>query len=244
MRKQSSEKLQKVLANLGLASRRTIEEWIQAGRIKVNNQIAKIGMRVDLHDVIKVDNRVVRMPRHETKTRLILYHKPEGEICSREDPERRRTVFMSLPKLAQGRWIGIGRLDINTSGLLLFTNDGELANKLMHPSANLEREYAVRIYGNVDEEVLKKLQQGVILEDGKAKFEKIIDAGGEGRNHWYHVIVKEGKNRLVRRLWESQNVKISRLIRIRFGNYTLPKHLRIGKWMEIECSLDGAKRNQ
>lgn len=233
MQRSNTEKLQKVLARSGLASRRTIEEWIVAGRIKVNNQIAQIGMRVGARDVIKVDGRIVRMPRKQAEPRLILYHKPEGEICSRNDPERRPTVFMNLPKLPQGRWIGIGRLDINTSGLLLFTNDGELANKLMHPSANLEREYAVRVFGHVDEAILSRLQKGVKLEDGKAQFEKIIDAGGEGRNHWYHVTVNEGKNRLVRRLWESQGVTVSRLIRIRFGNYTLPKNLRMGKWVEL-----------
>lgn len=230
-----SEKIQKVLANAGLASRRQIEDWLRAGRVVVNGSLAKLGDRITLDDKVKVDGREIQLIKSASKkTRVILYHKPEGEICSRSDPEKRPSVFDRLPMLRNGRWISIGRLDFNTSGVLLFTNDGELANRLMHPSANIEREYAVRVQGTVTQDMLKKMKQGVQLEDGKAFFSEIKDAGGEGTNHWYHVIVKEGRNRLVRRLWESQNVKVSRLIRIRFGNLTLPRQLRKGRWMELE----------
>ena len=229
-----SEKIQKVLANAGLASRRQIEEWLREGRVVVNGATAKLGDRMTLDDTVRVDGREVNLVKSASqKTRVILYHKPEGEICSRSDPEGRPTVFDRLPLLRNGRWISIGRLDFNTSGVLLLTNNGELANRLMHPSSEIEREYAVRIKGQVTPEMLKALKKGVKLEDGVAHFEQITDAGGEGTNHWYHVLVKEGRNRLVRRLWEAQGVTISRLIRIRFGNITLPRLLRRGKWAEL-----------
>lgn len=229
-----SEKIQKVLANAGLASRRQIENWLRENRIIVNGQIAKLGDRITENDKVKVDGRDVNLLKSASKkTRVILYHKPEGEICSRSDPEGRPTVFDRLPMLRNGRWISVGRLDFNTSGVLLLTNDGELANRLMHPSAQIEREYAVRVQGNVTSAMIKTLKKSVKLEDGVAHFEQITDAGGEGTNHWYHVMVKEGRNRLVRRLWESQDVKVSRLMRIRFGSITLPRSLRRGRWEEF-----------
>jgi 23S rRNA pseudouridine2605 synthase len=231
-----SEKIQKVLANAGLGSRREIEGWLREKRISVNGVPAKLGDRIVGNEKVFVDGREVKLIKSKTKkTRVLLYHKPEGEICSRSDPEGRPTVFDHLPLLRNGRWITVGRLDFNTSGILLLTNDGELANKLMHPSSEIEREYATRVQGEVSQAVIKKLKKGVKLEDGYAHFDEIKDAGGEGTNHWYHVLVKEGRNRLVRRLWESQdNLKVSRLIRIRFGNLTLPRGLRRGMWTELE----------
>jgi 23S rRNA pseudouridine2605 synthase len=229
-----SEKIQKVLANAGLASRRQIEAWISEGRISVNGQQAKLGDRISLEDKVRVDGRDIKLLKSTAKRlRVLLYHKPEGEICSRSDPEGRPTIFDHLPLLRNGRWVSVGRLDFNTSGVLLLTNDGELANRLMHPSAEIEREYAVRVQGEVTSSMISQIKKGVALEDGIAKFEQVIDAGGEGTNHWYHVLVKEGRNRLVRRLWESQGVKVSRLIRIRFGNIQLPRMLKRGKWTEL-----------
>jgi len=230
-----TEKLQKVLAREGLASRREIERWIGEGRISVNGKKATLGDRVEVTDKIRVDGRsvAVKAPEKQT-TRVILYHKPEGEVCTRSDPEGRPTVFERLPKMKSGRWINVGRLDFNTSGLLLFTNDGELANRLMHPSSELEREYAVRVFGEVKPEVIKRLTQGVKLEDGIGRFNSVQKRGGAGLNQWYHVIIKEGRNREVRRLWESQGVTVSRLIRIRFGDVSLPKYLARGRWKEIE----------
>lgn len=231
-----TEKIQKVLANAGLASRRQIETWIQEGRIHVNGQIAKLGDRIDITARVRVDGRDVPLVKSANqKTRVLLYHKPEGEICSRKDPENRPSVFDRLPLLRNGRWISVGRLDFNTSGVLLLTNDGELAHQLMHPSREIEREYAVRVQGQVSPDMLKNLKDGIPLEDGiPAHFDMITDAGGEGSNHWYHVLVKEGRNRVVRKLWESQGVNVSRLIRIRFDAVTLPRFLRRGRWMELE----------
>jgi len=228
------EKLQKVLARAGFGSRRGIEKLIAEGRITVGGKVAKLGDRVDSDVQIKIDGKRINLPDDNLETRVIIYHKPVGEICSRNDPEGRPSVFDHLPKLHRSRWVAIGRLDFNTAGLLLFTNDGELANRYMHPSSEIEREYAVRVYGEVDDIILQQLLKGVRLEDGMARFQSIDDAGGEGRNHWYHVVVKEGKNRLVRRLWESQNVTVSRLIRVRFGNVTLPRSLPAGRWAEID----------
>jgi len=230
-----SEKIQKILAHAGLASRRQIELWIRDGRIVINGQVAKLGDRITPDVNIAIDGRVVKLFKSiQQKTRVILYHKPEGEICSRKDPEERPTIFDHLPQLRHGRWISIGRLDFNTSGVLLLTNDGELAHRLMHPSREIEREYAVRILGKVLPNMIKKLKTGIILDDKKAYFDDITDAGGEGTNHWYHVIVKEGRNRMVRRLWESQGLTVSRLIRIRYGMITLPRFLRRGKWQELD----------
>jgi 23S rRNA pseudouridine2605 synthase len=225
------EKLQKVLANAGLGSRRQIEQWITAGRISVNREVAQLGVRVSHGDDIRIDKRRFNWPpKHKAAAapHVLCYHKPVGEICTRRDPEGRPTVFEHLPKAKNGRWIVIGRLDINTSGLLLFTDNGELAHQLMHPAQGLEREYAVRVLGEIHPETLERLKQGVELEDGEARFERIIPAGGQGANHWYHVILREGRNREVRRLWESQGVKVSRLIRIRFGPIHLPAHLHQG----------------
>jgi 23S rRNA pseudouridine2605 synthase len=230
-----SEKLQKVLARAGLGSRREMETWIDAGRVSVNGQVAHLGMRVEETDKIRVDGRPLAPQAVQAgRLRVLLYHKPTGEICSRSDPEGRPTIFDHLPKLQNDRWVAVGRLDFNTSGLMLLTNDGEVANRLMHPSQEFEREYAVRVKGEVNDFMLDQLRKGVELEDGPARFERIHDAGGEGSNHWYHVVIKEGRNREVRRLWESQEVVVSRLIRIRFGPVNLPRNLPHGRWREVE----------
>jgi len=232
----SSERLQKVLAQAGLGSRRAMETWIKQGVIKVNQSVAELGAKVEVGDRVRVDDRQYEVCELDEKERprLLLYHKPDGEISTRNDPEGRKTVFQRLPQLQNGRWIAVGRLDINTSGVLLFTNSGELANRLMHPSSEIEREYAVRILGEVDETMLKNLKQGVELEDGLAKFDSIEDAGGQGSNHWYHVTLKEGRNQEVRRLWTSQGVTVSRLIRVRFGDLLLPRDLRLGKFLDVD----------
>ncbi len=228
------EKLQKVLANLGLGSRRHIEEWISAGRILVDGKVAQLGLRVRPTAKITVDGKPVRQDRHgEDRTHILLYHKPEGEISTREDPQGRPTVFANLPELHRQRWIQVGRLDLNTSGLLIFTTNGALAHYLMHPSKEIEREYAVRILGEVSKETIDALLHGVTLEDGTGKFTRITDAGGTGVNHWYHVIIKEGRQREVRRLWESQGVRVSRLIRIRYASLKLPRTVRPGRFVEL-----------
>ncbi|WP_045158586.1 23S rRNA pseudouridine(2605) synthase RluB [Stutzerimonas stutzeri] len=229
------EKLQKVLARLGIASRRDVEKWIVEGRVKVNGAVATLGQRVDSHDAIAVDGRLLK--REETSQvvrRVLIYNKPDGEICTRNDPEGRPTVFDRLPRPKEGRWINIGRLDINTTGLLLFTTDGELANRLMHPSYEMDREYAVRVRGEVDDEMIERLKTGVMLEDGPARFTDIQEApGGEGFNHWYHCVVMEGRNREVRRLWESQGLVVSRLKRVRFGPVFMTSDLPMGRWREM-----------
>ena len=231
----TGEKLQKVLARIGLGSRREIESWIEAGRISVNGQIASLGARVDSLDQILVDGRPVKRDiANEEARRVMLYNKPEGEVCTRDDPEGRPTVFDRLPRLKHGRWINIGRLDINTSGLLLFTTDGELANRLMHPSYQMDREYAVRVMGEVDEEMIERLKTGVMLDDGPARFTDIVTSGGEGINRWYHVCLMEGRNREVRRLWESQGVRVNRLKRVRFGPVFLGPELPVGRWREMK----------
>jgi 23S rRNA pseudouridine2605 synthase len=230
-----SEKIQKVLANAGLASRRQIEQWLREGRISINGQIAKLGDRITQDVKVRVDGREVKLIKSASKkTRVLLYHKPEGEICTRADSENRPTIFDHLPLLRNGRWISVGRLDFNTSGVLLLTNDGELAHSLMHPSREIEREYAVRVMGQVSPAMLQQLKKGVVIDGAPAHFEQITDAGGENSNHWYHVMVRQGRNRIVRKLFESQGVQVSRLIRIRFGDITLPRMLRRGKWMELE----------
>lgn len=228
------EKLHKVLANAGFGSRREIEGWIERGRITVNGETAKLGLRVSETDNIIVDGKPFRFPSQSRKTRVIAYHKPVGEVCTRDDPEGRTTIFEQLPEIKGGRWISVGRLDISTSGLLLLTTDGELANRLMHPSSEIEREYAVRVLGNVERETLQELKTGVMLDDGKASFDGIIDSGGEGANHWYHVILREGRNREVRRLWEAVGCTVSRLSRIRFGPVQLARGLKPGKWQELQ----------
>lgn len=231
------EKLQKVLARAGFGSRRELEEWINAGRIKVNGKVATLGDRVSASDGITVDGKkLVGKEVAATQQLALLYNKPLGEICTRNDPEGRPTVFDHLPRLQHARWVTVGRLDINTTGLLLFTTDGELANRLMHPSAQIEREYAVRVMGDVSDEMLRNMQKGVLLEDGVASFKSIRDGGGEGRNHWYHVVILEGRNREVRRLWESQGVKVSRLKRVRYGNVQIPSFVKAGKYVELPVS--------
>ena len=232
---ESGEKLQKVLARAGYGSRREIEGWIAEGRITVNKQVAKLGDRVSEHDAILIDGHPPQAHRLAgPKRRVLAYYKPEGEVCTRTDEQGRPTIFDRLPKLRNGRWIAVGRLDINTTGLILLTTDGELANRLMHPSGEVEREYAVRVLGEVTPEMLEMLRRGVILEDGMAYFDAIQEAGGEGANRWYHVVLKEGRNREVRRLWESQGLKVSRLIRVRYGPIKLSRSLRIGQWQELE----------
>lgn len=228
-----SEKLQKVLARSGVGSRREMEEYISAGRVTVDGKVASLGDRIHANQQVRVDGHPVKIAAEaEQVCRVIAYHKPEGEICSRIDPEGRPTVFDRLPKIKDSRWIAIGRLDINTSGLLLFTTDGEMANRLMHPKFEVEREYAVRVFGDVNDAMIQKLRTGVELEDGKANFKKVKAMGGEGINRWFHVVLTEGRNREVRRMWESQGAVVSRLIRIRYGDLLLPKHLPAGGYAE------------
>jgi 23S rRNA pseudouridine2605 synthase len=230
-----SEKLQKVLARVGLGSRRYMEEVIAAGRVSVNGRIAQVGERIEPGDELRIDGRKVQFQlEDEVRRRVLVYYKPEGEICSRNDPDGRPTVFEQLPQIANDRWVMVGHLDINSTGLLLFTNDGELANRLMHPSNEIEREYAVRVMGEVTTEARKNLLAGVELDDGPAKFESFSDIGGEGINRWYQVVVKEGRNREVRRLFESQGLKVSRLLRTRYGSVILPRELRTGRWVELD----------
>jgi 23S rRNA pseudouridine2605 synthase len=229
----SDEKLQKVLARAGIGSRREMERAIEAGQVKVNDKIAKLGDRVMAQDKIFVNGQRVVLRSELTRRRVILYNKPEGEICSRSDPEGRPTVYDHLPSLKGERWISVGRLDFNTSGLLLFTNDGELANKLMHPSSVIDREYLVRIQGEVTDEMRQKLLKGVDLDDGVARFTDIVDGAGEGKNRWFYCVVMEGRNREVRRLWESQGVKVSRLKRVRYANIFIPSHVRVGQWIDL-----------
>lgn len=230
-----SEKLQKVLARTGLGSRRHMEQAILDGRVSVNGTLATIGDRIVMGDELRLDGRIVHFSlASELRRRVIAYYKPEGEICSRHDPEDRPTVFDRLPKITDERWVMVGRLDINSSGLLLFTNDGEFANRLMHPSSGIEREYAVRVMGELTPEMQAQLCAGVELEDGFAKFESVSELGGEGFNRWWQVVVKEGRNREVRRLFETQGLKVSRLLRTRYGSQVLPRHLRTGRWVELD----------
>ncbi|MGL5486484.1 MAG: 23S rRNA pseudouridine(2605) synthase RluB, partial [Shewanella sp.] len=229
-----SEKLQKVLARAGHGSRREMEAWIAAGRVSIDGVIANLGDRIEADAKVRIDGRAISLKSaDDVICRVLAYHKPEGEICSRKDPEGRPTVFDRLPKVRDSRWVAVGRLDINTSGLLLFTSDGELANRLMHPSNEVEREYAVRTFGEVPEAAVQRLRTGVMLEDGMAQFDAIKAAGGEGMNQWWHVCLREGRNREVRRLWESQEVQVSRLIRVRYGMVELPKSLPRGGWIEL-----------
>ncbi len=228
------EKIQKMMASTGIASRRESEKWIQAGRVSVNGKIAEIGDRATIKDTIRVDGKPLRLTKEEDfQRKLIAYHKPEGEISSKKDPEGRPTIFDTLPKVRNSRWLSVGRLDFNTSGLILFTNDGNLANKLMHPSLEIVRKYAVRVRGQVSDDILKQLLDGVELDDGEAHFETIEEAGGERSNHWYHVTLKEGRNREVRRMWEAFDIQVSRLHRIQYGPFELPRALKRGRWREL-----------
>lgn len=233
----SGEKLQKVLARAGVGSRRDMEKLIGANRVTVNGKIAHLGDRVGERDRILVDGHPIALKAaDERRARVLIYNKPEGEICSVRDPEGRPTVFDRLPALRGERWISIGRLDFNTSGLLLFTTDGELANALMHPSANIDREYLCRVLGVVDEDMQERLRRGIVLEDGIARFTDITAGGArkeDSANNWFYVCLMEGRNREVRRLWESQDVKVNRLKRVRYGPVFLPARLKQGQWHEM-----------
>lgn len=233
------ERIQKVLSAMGFGSRREIERWIEQGRIKINGKTCVLGDRVDPGDWVHIDGKRVIVREQRAPTRVIMYHKPVGEVCTRDDTEGRPTVFDHLPKTGRARWISIGRLDINTSGLLLFTTNGELANRLMHPSQQIEREYAVRVNGDVSRDTLRQLTTEVMLDDGPAHFDDIQDGGGSGYNHWYYVVIREGRKREVRRLWEAVGVRVSRLIRVRYGPIILPKRLRKGQIKELDSDAIG-----
>ena len=230
----TKERIQKALARQGLGSRRQIERLIEQGEIKLNDKVAQLGDQVQAGDVVLHGSRkiIIREVTNQPP-KVLMYHKPEGEVCTTSDPEGRPTIFDKLPPVRYGRWVAVGRLDLNTSGLILLTDNGELANRLMHPSSIIEREYAVRILGTVTDEILKKITQGVELEDGPARFEEVVDSGGQGANHWYHVVLMEGRNREVRRIWEAVGLKVSRLMRVRYGNIILNKSQRAGQYREL-----------
>ncbi len=224
-----------MLAHAGIGSRREVEDWIRSGKVTVNGLLATLGQKILPTDQVNIEGRRVALERRlQVPRRVLLYRKNAGEIVAVRDPEGRQTVFRKLPRLSEGRWIAVGRLDFNTSGVLLFTTDGELARRLMHPKYQIEREYAVRVLGEVSEEVLARLRHGVQLEDGLARFEQIIPSGGEGANRWYNVVLREGRNRIVRRLFESQDLQVSRLIRVRFGPYGIPGGVKAGTHYELE----------
>ncbi len=227
------EKLQKVIARSGHASRRESERLIAQGRIKIGQRVAQLGDRVDGSERIYLNDKELFIAWQKPKQRVLVYHKPPGEICSRNDPDHPNTIFDDLPSLKVGRWISVGRLDINTSGLILLTNDGDLANKLMHPSSEIEREYAVRVLGEVTDDDIEQLKNGVELDDGQAHFDKITYVGGQGANHWYHVTLKEGRNREVRRMWEALGITVSRLSRVRYGLVKLPRWQKLGRWEDL-----------
>ncbi|OAT46840.1 ribosomal large subunit pseudouridine synthase B [Proteus hauseri ATCC 700826] len=233
---QRTEKLQKILARSGHGSRREIEGYLQEGRISIDGVKATLGDRIDVTTTAKIrlDGRILSIREAQKDVcRVLAYYKPEGELCTRSDPQGRPTVFQRLPRLNHARWIAVGRLDVNTSGLLLFTTDGELANRLMHPSREVEREYAVRVFGEIDDTKIRQLTRGVQLEDGPASFRSVSYRGGEGINQWYNVSLTEGRNREVRRMWEAVGVQVSRLIRVRYGDIDLPKGLPRGGWVEL-----------
>lgn len=229
-----TQRLHKLLALSGLGSRRDMEELIASGRVTVNGKVAEVGAGVTEHDVVRLDSRTLRLPFEAELPQVLIYHKPEGEIVSQDDPEGRASVFDKLPKVKHGKWIAIGRLDMNTSGLLIFTTSGELANRFMHPRYEVEREYAVRIFGELTEGQITQLKEGIELEDGPANFDSIIPQGGEGANHWYQVILREGRNREVRRLFEAFQLPVSRLMRVRFGPVNLPPRVKRGKMLKLE----------
>ena len=227
------ERIQKLLAQAGIGSRREIEAKIEQGLISVNGRVAKLGDHASETDDILMDGRKLKLENVGKEVRVLAYNKPVGEVTTRTDPEGRPTVFQHLPRTRGERWINVGRLDINTSGLLVFTTDGELANALMHPSGGVDREYAVRVRGDVDEAMIERLKEGVMLEDGVARFTDIQYFDGDGQNKWYHVVLMEGKNREVRRLWESQGITVSRLKRVRYGCIFLPSRITVGTWVEL-----------
>ena len=229
------ERVQKVLAHAGLGSRREIEQWVIDGRVKINGVKAKLGDRLQASDFVQINGRKINLVgRLDSPTRVLIYHKPSGEVVTRRDPDGKATIFTQLPKLKKGRWIAVGRLDINTQGLLLVTNNGDFANRLMHPSHQVDREYAARVLGQVNDKLLDRLRNGVNLDGRNACFDAIQFAGGEGANRWYHVTVSEGRNRIVRRLWESQGLRVNRLIRIRYGSIVLPEKLKARTFCELD----------
>lgn len=227
------ERLHKLLAQSGIGSRREMEELIAAGRVNVNGETAQTGQSASPGDRVKVNGKLVHLKFSNRLPRVIMYHKPEGEIVSRDDPNHRPTVFTSLPRMTGGRWVAVGRLDFNTSGLLLFTTSGDLANRLMHPRYNLVREYAVRVLGELPEDARQRLLDGIELDDGVAQFSTFQDAGGDGANHWYRVSIFEGRNREVRRMFEAVGVVVSRLMRVRYGPFVLPPNLKRGQVLEL-----------
>ncbi|WP_374592567.1 pseudouridine synthase [Aquabacterium sp.] len=227
-------KLHKVLAQAGVGSRRDMEQMILEGRITVNGEPAHIGQRISFGDQIRVGGKQIKVRISPPPARVLAYHKPAGEVVTHDDPQNRPTVFRSLPKLHQGKWQSVGRLDLNTEGLLLFTSSGELANQLMHPRFGVEREYAVRVLGSLDETAREKLLTGVSIDGQAASFKSIEDGGGEGANRWYRVVITEGRNREVRKLFESVGLAVSRLIRVRYGCVVLPRGLKRGAWVELD----------
>lgn len=233
-------RLQKLLAQAGFGSRREIEDWISAGRLTLNGNLAQLGNRATARDKIELDGKPLAFETAPADIRVLVYHKPEGELVSRSDPQGRPTVFANLPRIRGAKWMSIGRLDFNTSGLLLFTNSGELANGMMHPRSEIEREYAVRVFGGLAEEEVERLLAGVKLGDGIAAFGKVVPAGGDGANRWYRVTLKEGRNREVRRLLEALGKQVSRLMRLRYGAVTLPEDLKPGEWRELEAGAVAA----
>lgn len=232
-----SPKLHKVLAEAGIGSRREMEELILAGRVSVNAEPAHIGQRVSLTDQVRVNGKLLARKTSSRPPRVLIYHKPAGEIVTHDDPAGRSTVFSRLPKIKSGKWLSIGRLDLNTEGLLIFTTSGDIANRMMHPRYEVEREYAVRVLGELDEAMRERLVTGIQLEDGPAAFTTLNFIGGDGSNRWYRVTLHEGRNREVRRIFEAAGVMVSRLIRIRFGDVPLPSSLRRGRWEELDSEL-------
>ena len=226
--------MHKALADAGYGSRREIEEWIAAGRVNVNGEPAHVGQRVGPEDKIRVNGKLAQLKFSSRLPRVLMYHKPEGEIVSKDDPDGRPSVFAKLPRLKSGRWISIGRLDFNSCGLLLFTNDGGLANRMMHPRYEIEREYAVRVLGEATPEMIETLRTGVQLDDGPAHFTRFAEAGGEGANHWYRVTLSEGRNREVRRMFEAVGLTVSRLMRVRYGPVNMPPRLKRGQCLDLE----------
>ena len=227
------QRLHKLLALTGMGSRRDMEELIASGRITINGEVAQVGAAVTPTDVVRLDKRTLHLQFEAELPRVLIYHKPEGEIVSQDDPEQRASVFDKLPRVRNGRWVAIGRLDINTSGLLIFTTSGDLANHFMHPRYEVEREYAVRLMGELSEEQMAQMRVGIELEDGVAQFDVLQDKGGEGANHWYQVVLREGRNREVRRMFEAMGLMVSRLMRVRFGPVNLPPRVKRGQMLEL-----------
>lgn len=238
-------RIHKILADHGIGSRRGIESLIKQRKVKVNGELATLGQLVSEHDIFEVEGRTVRLSKKDpSKKRILMYNKKVGEISSRNDPDYKKTIFDSLPKLKSGRWVSVGRLDINTSGLILFTNDGSLANQLMHPSSNIEREYIARVHGQVTDQILNNLMKGVKLEDGFAKFTDVQGGRKGNTNQWFAMVIMEGRTREVRRLWESQGLEISRLKRVRYGSLFLPASLKQGAFKELSKSEISALEHQ